>query len=80
MSQQAVERTLGKLFTEVVVATCDEEIAQVVRQAGGQVILTSASHPAATDRVAEAAQQLDCTHVMNIQGRRFVRTKREGDS
>lgn len=55
-------------FTEVVVATCDEEISRAVGQAGGRVIMTSAGHPAATDRVAEAAQQLDCTHVMNIQG------------
>ena len=55
-------------FSEVVVATCDEEIAQVVRQAGGRVIMTSPEHPAATDRVAEAARQMDCTHVMNIQG------------
>ncbi len=55
-------------FTEVAVATCDEEIAQAVRQAGGRVIMTSPAHPAATDRVAEAARRLDCTHVMNIQG------------
>ncbi len=55
-------------FTEVAVATCDEEIAQAVRQAGGRVIMTLADHPAATDRVAEAARQMDCTHVMNIQG------------
>lgn len=55
-------------FTQVVVATCDEAIARVVRQAGGQVVMTSPAHPAATDRVAEAAQRMDCTHVMNIQG------------
>lgn len=55
-------------FSEVAVATCDEQIAAVVRKAGGRVIMTSAEHPAATDRVAEAAKQLDCTHVMNIQG------------
>jgi len=55
-------------FEAVVVATCDEEIARVVREAGGQVIMTSSNHPAATDRVAEAARKMDCTHVINIQG------------
>jgi len=55
-------------FAAVAVATCDEEIARVVRASGGQVIMTSPDHPAATDRVAEAARQMDCTHVINIQG------------
>jgi 3-deoxy-manno-octulosonate cytidylyltransferase (CMP-KDO synthetase) len=55
-------------FSEVVVATCDQEIAAVVEGYGGNVILTSASHPGATDRVAEAVRQLDCTHVINVQG------------
>jgi 3-deoxy-manno-octulosonate cytidylyltransferase (CMP-KDO synthetase) len=30
--------------------------------------MTSAAHVAATDRVAEAVQHLDCTHVVNVQG------------
>ena len=55
-------------FSEVVVATCDEEIAEVVRGCGGACLMTSSAHPAATDRVAEAARQLDCTHVINVQG------------
>ena len=55
-------------FSEVAVATCDEEIAREVRAAGGRAIMTSPKHPAASDRVAEAAAQMDCTHVMNIQG------------
>ena len=55
-------------FSEVVVATCDDEIADAVQAAGGKVIMTSSSHVAATDRVAEAIQDLDCTHVVNVQG------------
>ena len=55
-------------FSEVVVATCDQEIARVVQRGGGRVVMTSAAHPAATDRVAEAAGALDCTHVVNVQG------------
>ncbi len=55
-------------FSTVVVATCDRQIAAVVEKNGGQVLMTSPKHPAATDRVAEAAQALDCTHVVNVQG------------
>lgn len=55
-------------FSEVVVATCDQAIADVVARYGGRCLMTSPSHPAATDRVAEAARQLECTHVVNVQG------------
>lgn len=59
---------LCKRFSEVVVATCDPEIASVVRGYGGMVLMTSASHPGALDRVAETVDYLDCTHVVNVQG------------
>ncbi len=55
-------------FTEVVVATCDHEIRDAVERFGGRCAMTSPEHPAATDRVAEAARSLDCTHVVNVQG------------
>ncbi|HKU76861.1 MAG TPA: 3-deoxy-manno-octulosonate cytidylyltransferase [Pyrinomonadaceae bacterium] len=52
----------------VYVATCDDEIKHVVEGLGGLVIMTSASHERATDRVAEAAGQIDAGIVMMIQG------------
>lgn len=55
-------------FSEVVVATCDRAIAEVIEGYGGRCIMTSPAHPAATDRVAEAARSLHCTHVVNVQG------------
>ena len=55
-------------FSEVVVATCDQEIADVVARHGGKCLMTSPTHLAATDRVAEAARYLTCTHVVNVQG------------
>lgn len=55
-------------FSDVVVATCDREIQETVLGYGGKVVMTSPDHPAATDRVAEAVQSLDCTHVVNVQG------------
>ena len=55
-------------FSDVVVATCDQEIADVIRGYGGRCVMTSPDHPTASDRVAEAMGQLDCTHVVNVQG------------
>ena len=52
----------------VLVATDDERIAQVVRQFGGDVRLTSAAHPTGTDRLAEVALDLDCDLIVNVQG------------
>ncbi|MBI4596950.1 MAG: 3-deoxy-manno-octulosonate cytidylyltransferase [Candidatus Omnitrophica bacterium] len=55
-------------FSEVIVATCDQAIAEVVKAYGGICVMTSPEHPAASDRVAEAMAQRDCTHVVNVQG------------
>ena len=55
-------------FSEVVVATCDREIADAIDSFGGKIVMTSPHHSMATDRVAEAAKELDCTHVVNVQG------------
>ena len=59
---------LSGVFNDVVVATCDRAIAEAVEGYGGRVLMTAASHPGALDRVAEAMQALDCTHVVNVQG------------
>lgn len=55
-------------FSDVVVTTCDEAIAQAVRQFGGRVVMTSSRHPGGTDRAAEAMNALECTHVVIVQG------------
>ena len=52
----------------VYVATCDEEIRKVVEEFGGRVIMTSPSHERATDRVAEAAEQIEAGIVVMVQG------------
>ncbi|MDO8527447.1 MAG: 3-deoxy-manno-octulosonate cytidylyltransferase [Deltaproteobacteria bacterium] len=59
---------LSGAFSDVVVATCDREIAEVVEKNGGRVMMTSIAHKVATERIVEAMQNLDCTHVMNVQG------------
>ena len=54
---------------KVLVATDHEDIAAVVRNFGGEVILTSPNHPTGTDRLAEVAKNLpDAEIIINIQG------------
>jgi len=53
---------------EVYVATGDEEIKKIITGYGGKVITTSKNHKNGTTRVAEAVQDLDCSHVVLIQG------------
>ena len=50
------------------VATCDEEIRDAVVAFGGSVIMTSAAHERASDRVAEAAEHLRADIVVMVQG------------
>lgn len=57
-----------KKFSEVIVATCDYEIAEVVRKNGGKVVMTAENHISGTTRVAEAASSIDCSHVLLLQG------------
>lgn len=59
---------LSGVVSDVVVATCDDEIADVVRGFGGKVTMTANTHINGTTRVAEAVAHIDCTHVMLLQG------------
>ncbi len=60
--------SMSKSINEVIVATCDEEIKEVVEKAGGRVIMTAASHERCTDRIAEASTKVDTDVVVNVQG------------
>lgn len=60
-------------WTELVLATCDDEIATLGRENGWPVIMTSSSHSRAMDRVAEAAALSgvslgESDIVVNVQG------------
>src|ERR1051325_1809868 len=55
-------------LSAVYVATCDEEIKKIVEALGGRVIMTSPTHERASDRVAEAAEQVETGIVVMIQG------------
>tara|TARA_B100000029_G_scaffold398514_1_gene397023 strand:+ start:185 stop:958 length:774 start_codon:yes stop_codon:yes gene_type:complete len=59
---------ISNVFSEVYVATCDKKIANLIINNNGKVILTSKKHKNGTSRVAEAIKNIDCTHVVLIQG------------
>jgi 3-deoxy-manno-octulosonate cytidylyltransferase (CMP-KDO synthetase) len=52
----------------VYVATDDLRIKNEVEKAGGRSIMTSAQHQSGTDRIAEAAQEIEAELIVNIQG------------
>lgn len=60
-----------EIAARVIVATDDDAVHAVVREAGGEAVLTRAEHPSGTDRVAEVADALalaDDAIVLNVQG------------
>ena len=59
---------LSKVFSDVVVATCDQEIMNVVINSGGHAVMTAATHQRCTGRIAEASEKLDADIIINVQG------------
>lgn len=71
MIQHVCEHVAASSLDGYAVATDDERIAQCVRSFGGNVVMTSPSHPSGTDRCGEATRLLKLTDddvVVNIQG------------
>jgi 3-deoxy-manno-octulosonate cytidylyltransferase (CMP-KDO synthetase) len=66
--RRALETALGPVW----VATDHDGIAQAVRNAGGQAVMTRSDHPSGTDRIAEALATIDPLGrhdlVVNFQG------------
>lgn len=69
---RVVERvTALRVADRVVVATDSTEIADRVREAGAEAVMTRDSHPSGTDRVAEVARLAsfrDFDAILNVQG------------
>jgi 3-deoxy-manno-octulosonate cytidylyltransferase (CMP-KDO synthetase) len=59
---------LSQVISDVIVATCDDDIASAIRGFGGKVVMTADTHKNGTTRVAEAVKDVDCTHVILLQG------------
>ena len=69
MIQRVISQTQkAKCVTEVIVATDDTRILEVVNNNGGTAVMTSVDHESGTDRVAEVARDRDCDIVVNVQG------------
>jgi len=56
------------VLDDVLVATCDREIAEEVTHFGGKVVMTSNQHESCVDRVAEAAKGINAEIIINLQG------------
>jgi 3-deoxy-manno-octulosonate cytidylyltransferase (CMP-KDO synthetase) len=59
---------LAEGVDDVVVATCDQEIIDVVERAGGKAVMTAATHERSTERIAEAMESLEGDIVVVAQG------------
>lgn len=59
---------LCNTLDELYVATDNQQIYDLIIKNNGKAIMTSTEHQVGTDRIAEAAQSIDCDIVVNIQG------------
>jgi 3-deoxy-manno-octulosonate cytidylyltransferase (CMP-KDO synthetase) len=59
---------LANAVDDIVVATCDRAILDVVIRAGGKAVMTSDTHERCTERVAEAIKSMDAEVVVMVQG------------
>ncbi|MFU8779941.1 MAG: 3-deoxy-manno-octulosonate cytidylyltransferase [Kiritimatiellia bacterium] len=67
--QHVVERgRMCRELDDLLVATDDQRIVDVVESFGGRAVMTRPDHPSGTDRIAEAISGLDADLVVNIQG------------
>lgn len=63
---EVVARAHG--LDEIIVATDDERIVQVVRDFGGRAVMTSSDCQSGSDRVREVAKTVDADVYVNVQG------------
>ena len=69
MILHVVERALkAPSVSRAIVATDDERILKAVREAGHEALLTSPRHASGSDRLAEAAAQIEAEVIINVQG------------
>ena len=68
-----IERVKNSKASEVIVATDNERIAEVVRcRCNVRVAMTNAGHSCGTDRIAEVARQCDSDYILNVQGDELI--------
>jgi len=71
MVVRVAQRAAESDASEVLIATDDAQIAQVVQSFGFRAVMTRSDHPSGTDRLAETVEHLDLDRdaiVVNVQG------------
>src|SRR5215208_6447315 len=56
------------LFEDVIVVTDSEIIYREIKEIGGNPVKSKGDHESGTDRIAEAAEELDVEIILNVQG------------
>jgi 3-deoxy-manno-octulosonate cytidylyltransferase (CMP-KDO synthetase) len=56
------------LFDEVIVVTDSDIIYKEISSHGGKAVMSKKEHESGTDRIAEAAEELDADIIVNVQG------------
>jgi 3-deoxy-manno-octulosonate cytidylyltransferase (CMP-KDO synthetase) len=71
----------SNLINSAYIATDDKRINDAVNDFGGRVIMTSPDHECGTDRIAEAAKDIKCDIIINVQGDEpFIRPEMVDDT
>jgi 3-deoxy-manno-octulosonate cytidylyltransferase (CMP-KDO synthetase) len=66
--QHTFERAaLARLPEKVLIATDDEKVIEACQSFGAECVLTSTEHNSGTDRIAEAAANIDAEIIINLQ-------------
>ena len=58
----------AKIFDDILIATDDFKIYNIVESFGGKAVMTSKKHQSGTDRIAEAVKKIKADIIVNIQG------------
>ncbi len=67
MIQRVYEKACQSSISEVYIATDSSKIQKIASGFTEKIIMTSNKHQSGSDRVAEAAQKLDCDYIINLQ-------------
>ncbi len=58
----------AKMLDDLVIATDNDEVMEVIKSFGGKAVFTSPDHMTGTDRIAEVVNAIDVNVIVNIQG------------
>ena len=62
------ERTSKSRADRVLIATDSEKVKAIAEGFGAEAVMTSPDHPSGSDRIWEAAKNIECDVIINVQG------------